>query len=224
MFLWTCLVSTNIYIFISITASVSESLYSDNNFHTWRGRSMVHCKCFFRGGQSINTRWQKCLRWWWYLYYDEVKWWRWWSNVQMCHSGWLSPWIPEYHSPSPSLATAMTNTKYRYKKNLINNINASQQWWKLTNTNVSMGFWAKTRVEWSGYPFDCYDDCGSKTPFFNSTKANSKAIWAMPIWKQHIWRRGFPEYKSNCGANKFDKYKDKYIQDIKHKQEGQPCI
>ena len=114
--------------------------------------------------------------------------------------------------------------KIQIQKNLINNINASQQWWKLTNTNVSMGFWAKTRVEWSGYPFDCYDDCGSKTPFFNSTKANSKAIWAMPIWKQHIWRRGFPEYKSTCGANKFDKYKDKYIQDIKHKQEGQLCI
>ena len=143
MFLWTCLVSTNIYIFISISASVSESLYSDNDFHTWRRRSMVHCKCFFRGGQSINTRWQKCLGWWWYLHCDEAKWRRWWSNVQMCHSGWLSPWIPEYHSPSPSLATAMTNTKYRYKKNLINNINASQQCWKLTNTNVSMGFWAK---------------------------------------------------------------------------------
>ena len=31
-----------------------------------------------------------------------------------------------------------------------------------------MGFWAKKRVEWSGYLFDCYDDCGAEMPFFNS--------------------------------------------------------
>ena len=182
MFLWTCLVSTNIYIFISISASVSESLYSDNDFHTWRRRSMVHCKCFFRGGQSINTRWQKCLRWWWYLHYDEVKWRRWWSNVQMCHSGWLSPWIPEYHSPSPSLATTMSNTKYRYKKKLDQQHQCIATVLKVNKHKCINGLLSQKRVEWSGYPFDCYDDCGAKMHFFNSIWKNGNFAFGQ-MWK-----------------------------------------
>ena len=39
---------------------------------------------------------------------------------------------------------------------------------KVNKRKCINGFLSQKRVEWSGYPFDCYDDCGAKMHFFNS--------------------------------------------------------
>ena len=44
------------------------------------------------------------------------------------------------------------------------------------------GLLSQKRVGWSGYPFDCYDDCGAKMHFFNSIWKNGNFAFGQ-MWK-----------------------------------------